>query len=130
MHKVNIDVDIHSSLHLEGITTDVYFNDQDSPSASEIVDWETLADDLYSIHCLNSGPLVHDIGDDGIKDILSTVETMRDALDRLEQRVFESEIFLRDKWVLEGEQQHAEAKETCTVSYSEYINHLYSIGEI
>jgi len=130
MQQPYLNIDIDNSLNAEGITSDLYINNTDECVMSVTTDWETLADDLFEVNCLTTGELVHDNEfTDGIEEILSTVEHMRDVIDRLEQRVFNSKIFLRDKWVLEGEKQDQESKSSCIVSYSEYTNYRYFKGD-
>lgn len=130
MEQAYLNIEIDSSLNAEGITSDLYINSTDECVMSRNTDWETLTDDLFTINCLSNGVLVHDNEfTDGIEEILATVEHVRDAIDRLEQRVFNSKIFLRDKWVLEGEKQDQESRDSCTVNYSEYTNYRYFKGD-
>lgn len=124
MIPVNMEVDLCIDASAEGITTDLYVGEMDNYVASQTTDWETIIDSVYTLHCLPSGDLVYDAfdlpGPHGIDEIMSTVTSMRDAADRLENRVFESKIFLRHKWLEDGTPNIEDDRKKYTVTYSDY----------
>tara|TARA_B100000768_G_C11205836_1_gene343793 strand:+ start:160 stop:561 length:402 start_codon:yes stop_codon:yes gene_type:complete len=125
MQQVNLDVDIDINPDVEGITADFYIGQNDSPTASQSADWETITDSAFSMHCLLSGSLVYDPpnAEEGVDEILNTAQAMIDAGERLKERVYDSKIFLRDKWLEDDSPESPADKEKYSVSYGDYCQH-------
>ena len=125
MQQVNLDVDLDISADLEGITTDFYIGQNDSPTASQSSDWETITDSAFSMHCLMSGNLVYDPSDaeEGVDEIMNTAQAMIDAGERLKERVYNSKVFLRDKWLEDDSPELPADREKYSVSYGDYCQH-------
>lgn len=125
MQQVNLDVDLDINADVEGITADFYIGQNDSPTASQSADWETITDSAFSMHCLLSGSLVYDPPNDeeGVDEILNTAQAMIDAGERLKERVYSSKVFLRDKWLEDDSPESPADKEKYSVSYGDYCQH-------
>ena len=60
MQQVNLDVDLDINVGMEGVTSDLYIAESDNHIATQTTDWETIIDDVFTMHCLQSGDLVYD----------------------------------------------------------------------
>jgi len=132
MQQVNLDVDLDINVGMEGVTTDLYIGESDNHIATQTTDWETIIDDVFTMHCLQSGELVYDpddsmrmisvisSADESVDEIMNTAQSMIDAGERLKERVYNSKVFLRDKWLQAGT---PESKEEFSVSYGDYCEH-------
>ena len=105
MGSTTLSVDTYTSLTLEGIETSVFIGADDDASLVSVEYWEDILENVIGVHCLNGtdAPIVADIGDEefgnGIDEVLNTIESLRDAADRLEAKLKERQVFLRDQWV-------------------------------
>jgi len=77
------------------------------------------------MHCLMSGNLVYDPSDaeEGVDEIMNTAQAMIDAGERLKERVYNSKVFLRDKWLEDDSPELPADKEKYSVSYGDYCQH-------
>jgi hypothetical protein len=104
MGSTTLSVDTYTSLTLEGIETSVFIGTDDDASLVSVEYWEDILENVICVHCLSGtdGPIVADIGDEefgnGIDEVLNTIESLRDAADRLEAKLKERQVFLRDQW--------------------------------
>jgi hypothetical protein len=126
MQQVNLDVDLDINVGMEGVTTDLYIGENDNHIATQTTDWETIIDDVFTMHCLQSGELVYEdyikefSHTESVDEIMNTAQSMIDAGERLKERVYNSKVFLRDKWLQAGT---PESKEEFSVSYGDYCEH-------
>ena len=126
MQQVNLDVDLDINVGMEGVTTDLYIGESDNHIATQTTDWETIIDDVFTMHCLQSGELVYEdyikefSHTESVDEIMNTAQSMIDAGERLKERVYNSKVFLRDKWLQAGT---PESKEEFSVSYGDYCEH-------
>ena len=125
MTQATIEIDLYASVELEGVNACVYIGDADTPACEMNFEWVDLISNAFEMHCVPSGPIVYDTGNDGVQEILSLVDQLRNAADELEERVRSSKILLRDKWVAEnGAENYGAADDKYKVSYAEYLNHI------
>ena len=125
MTQATIEIDLYASVELEGVNACVYIGDADTPACEMNFEWVDLISNAFEMHCVPSGPIVYDTGNDGVQEILSLVDQLRNAADDLEERVRAGTILLRDKWVAEnGEENYGAAADKYKVSYAEYLNHI------
>lgn len=130
MQQVNLDVDLDINVGVEGVTTDLYIGESDNHIATQTTDWETIIDDVFTMHCLQSGELVYDpdemsySADESVDEIMNTAQSMIDAGERLKERVYNTKVFLRDKWLQAGT---PESKEEFSVSYGDYCEHRLTL---
>jgi hypothetical protein len=125
MVQATIDLDVYSSLEPEGVNTCVFICESGDPACEMNFELTDLISSVYEMYCVPSGPIVCDTDHDGVQEILSVVDQMRNAADDLEERVRSGKILLRDKWVADnGPNNFGASTNKYQVSYSEYLDHL------
>ena len=125
MTQATIELDVYSSIETEGVNTCVFIGDTDTPSCEITFEWTDLISSVYDMYCVPSGPIVYDIDNDGVQEILDVVDQLRNAADDLEERVRSGTILLRDKWVADnGPHNFGAATDEYKVSYAEYVDHV------
>lgn len=126
-----IKVECGASLDLEGIFQFMYVGDADDPSVEGIITWDEMIGALIEEQCVaTTNAIVVDYGGefadygatDGVQELMSYVDALRNAANELEERIRSSRIFIRERWVEES--REPEALDEYCVSYAEYLDYV------
>ena len=133
MPKAELELDVFPGIDTEGVYATLYVGDSSEPELEVSESWEDLLEREIDYHTVPNSdrPLVVDIGNDSIQEIQNMAEMFRDLADRLEAKMRERPIFLRDKWVKSVGQATLNGAPTSDfyVSYEEYLNYKLGYGE-
>ena len=133
MARTTIDVDVYPGISPEGVFASVYIGEsQDDPIQVEEC-WENILEtEIEYVTVPNAEkPIVVSSSNDGVQSIQETVEMFRDLADRLEAKMREHPIFLRDKWVEASNPETGEGRPASDfyVNYEDYLNYKLGYGE-
>lgn len=132
MPKAELELDVFPGIDTEGVYATLYVGDSSEPELEVSESWEDLLEREIDYHTVPNSdrPLVVDIGNDSIQEIQNMAEMFRDLADRLEAKMRERPIFLRDKWVKTvGSALNGAPTSDFYVSYEEYLNYKLGYGE-
>ena len=126
MARTTIDVDVYPGISPEGVYASVYIGDsQDDPIQVEEC-WENILETEIEYATVPNAarPIVVSSATDGVKDLYDTVDMLRNLADRLEEKIKERPIFLRDKWTeaTDPETGAGRPAEDFYVTYDEYLS--------
>ena len=133
MPKAEIELDIYPGMDTEGVYATLYVGDSSEPALEVRESWEDLLEREIDYHTVPNSdrPIVVDIDSDSVQEILDMAEMFRDLADRLEAKMRERPIFLRDKWMETIGQGALNGVPTSDfyVNYEEYLNYKLGYGE-
>lgn len=133
MPRATIEIEAFPCISPEGVYATVYIGDAGEPSLEVTECWENILENEIDYHTVPNGdkPIVVSSGNDGVQSIQETVEMFRDLADRLESKMREHPIFLRDKWVEASNPETGEGQPASNfyVNYEDYLNYKLGYGE-
>jgi len=124
-----IDIDTSISVDEFGVQYYTYVgNEHDGfPSIEDTISWERLIDELIEAETVpDTGAIVVDYGAygppcDGVEELMNMAAVLRDAACLLEERVRQSQIFIRGRWAEDG---YSEDIDDYCVSYNDYLTYV------
>lgn len=127
MAKVEVELDIYPGFSHDGIYTNVYFGEADTPFEAE-VSWEEIIEQEVGYYTVPnpSQPIVVCSSSDGIDEIMRTAARFRSLADELEAKMKLHPIFLRDKWVEATDPETGEGMPASDfyVDYEGYLDYV------
>jgi hypothetical protein len=95
-------VEIYSDITEEGIWSNVYFGESDSPSAEHTLNWDDWVEQQLEFYTVPSKQYIPYEEVEQLKDVFTTVKALRYAADVLEERLMALDGFDRKAWVAAG----------------------------
>ena len=136
MPKAELELDVFPGIDTEGVYATLYVGDSSEPALEVRESWEDLLEREIDYHTVPNSdrPIVVDIDSDSVQEIQNMAEMFRDLADRLEAKMRERPIFLRDKWMatIGGNDKipfNGTPISDFYVNYEEYLNYKLGYGE-
>ena len=122
-----IDIETSVSVNEFGVQYCTYIGNEDDPSVGGTIFWGRVIDELIEAETVpDTGAIVVDYGAygppcDGVEELMNMADVLRDAACLLEERVRQSQIFIRGRWAEDG---YSEDIDDYCVSYNDYLTYV------
>lgn len=131
LSQSNLKVESGVALDSNGVFQYTYIGDFDEPAIEGTTTWDELIDSLVEEQCVSqTGAIVVDYSEefaeygstDGVQELAVYASALRNAANKLEDRIRFGKIFIREHWANDGRPPNS-TDDYC-VSYEEYLNYV------